>query len=388
MALVDLAWTDFDGRLEFVTVPLERAEAPLELELSGEALGWAGLDEPLHPVPDGNRIPSPWGGDRDVILCRLAGPDGERSPACARSILGRAVDRAKSADLEPVMAAEVEFVLRTGPDGDPVYPFIDNYGIYAGAAYESIMRRVRALRFDGIRVTATNPEYGPGQFEVNLSHGPALGAADAVCLLRSHVETLAAAAGLYADFAAKPRGDLSGNGLHVHQSLWRRGRNAFWAEGLSQQGAGYLAGLLGGIGELAALGSPTEAAYQRREVGSFCPTVISWGGDNRTVAVRALADTEGATRLEQRDAAADANPHLIFAGQIHAGLDGLEREADPGPRTEGDAYGRADLPSLPTDLAEALPLLEMSEQGRRVLGEPAHAAFCSTLASRIGSGAF
>lgn len=381
--LVDIAWPDLDGRLRFESVRDAEASAA-ELEIDPVELGWADLTEPLRPVPNGPRIESPWNPGRAAQLCFLVDRAGERSAACTRTILARALAAADRIGRRPVMAAEVELLLRTRPGGEPVYPNIDHYGIVAGAPYEPVMRRLRALRFESVRVTASNPEYGPGQFEINLSHGPAMAAADAVCVLRSWSETTAAAEGLVADFSAKPGDELSGNGLHVHQSLWCGDRNAFWDGGLSAAGRSYLAGLLEGMSELAALGSPSEDAYLRREDGSFCPTVVCWGGDNRTVAVRALDGSEGATRLEQRDAAADANPYLIFAGQIQAGLRGIERGADPGAATTGNAYDDDELHRLPTDLGVALELLESSDLGRVTLGTDTHAALLATLRGRVG----
>jgi glutamine synthetase len=385
-AAVDLAWPDVDGRLRHETVAAaEVARLVASIELTGEDLGWPGLTEIVHPAPDPLPIASPWNPGGEARLCRLVDRNGTVASSCSRSILGRAVDRAASLGAEPVMAAEVEFVLRRGSGGDPVYPYIENYGIAAGAPYEPILGAVRNLEFGRARVTASNPEYGPGQFEVNLSHCPALPAADAVVLLRSHAEELARAHGLVADFAAKPREDLSGNGLHVHQSLWSRSRNRFWSDGLSAEAMAYLGGLLASLCELAAIGSPSEDAYLRREVGSFCPTVVSWDGDNRTVAIRALADSEAATRLEQRDAAADANPYLVFAGQVHAGLDGIDHDADPGERTTGDAYARDDLPRVPVELGRSLALLEESDLAVRILGSDVHRSFCTALEARVRS---
>jgi glutamine synthetase len=382
---IDLAWPDIDGNLCHRAVAGDGAGPRLEVDPA--QLGWRGLAGPVRPVPDGPPLPSPWGRDRTVRLCRLVTADGEPSPACTRSVLARAIEHATGQGATPVMAAELELLLRRSPGGEPVYSFIENYGIVAGEPYEPIMRRIRALRFGHVRVTASNPEYGPGQFEINLSHGPAMAAADAICLLRAHAAELAAEAGLVADVTAKPGSELSGNGLHVHQSLWDDDRNRFWADGLSAAGRGYLGGLLRFMPELAALGSPSEDAYLRREVGSFCPISVSWGGDNRTVAVRALSESEDATRLEQRDAAADANPHLLMAGQLRAGLVGMEHALDPGPATTGNAYERDDLPRLPKGLGEAVALLEESELASCLLGRRGHAAFCEAVGGRVRSAA-
>ena len=383
--LVDLAWPDVDGRLHFESVPAERAGRPA-LEVDPAELGWSGLDGPLfpEPVPGSGELASPWNANRAVLPCRLLGSDGEPSPVCGRTVLSEAIAAVDAIGAAPVMAAEVELVLLDSPGGEPVYPHIENYGIVAGSPYEPIMRLLRSLRFGPVRVTASNPEYGPGQFEINLSHGPAMAAADAVSLLRAWGESAAASVGLAADFSAKPGMELSGNGLHVHQSLWSGERNTFWDAGLSASARAYLGGLLDAMPELAALGSPSEDAYLRRENGSFCPTVVSWGGDNRTVAVRALADDEPATRVEQRDAAADANPYLVLAGQLRAGLAGMDAGSDPGEPITDNAYGHDELPALPTDLGSALTSLDSSDLGRKVPGERGHAAFVATMRGRVG----
>lgn len=381
----DLAWPDAVGRLRTASVrSADLGEALKRLRVNPADLGWEGIDEPVRLEPDEVARRSPFDPQREVRLCRLVDERGEASPACSRSILDRALAAARASGFEVVAAAELELTLLEADSGRPVYDVIENYGIVAGAPYEGVMRTVRSLREFGVPVIGSNPEYGAGQFEINLAHGPALEAADAAVLLRTWAGAAAARAGYRASFAAKLAPELSGSGMHVHQSLWRDGANLFWADGeLSSTGRSYLAGLLERMPELTPLGSPTALAYTRRSDGSFCPVNVSWSGDNRTVAVRVLAEGEGATRIEQRDAAADANPYLVFAGQIRAGLDGIARDAEPPPPTDGNAYHQPQLPPLPRTLAEALPLFAASELARETLGERAHASLCSTLAPRV-----
>jgi glutamine synthetase len=221
------------------------------------------------------------------------------------------------------------------------------------------MRRVRnELRLMNVPVEASNPEYSGGQMEVNLTYGPALGAADAATLLRSLVRTIARQEGFDATFMAKPWTDQAGNGMHVHQSLWKDGRNVFSDAGqLSGLGRSYLAGLLAHLAELALLGCPNPNAYHRRTDLSFAPTLICWGGDNRTVAVRSIEGTEASTRVEQRDASADCNIFLTFAGQFAAGLRGLRAGLEPPPPVEGNAYDRTDLEAVPKTFLEAFDLM-------------------------------
>src|SRR5712692_5593137 len=207
---------------------------------------------------------------------------------------------------------------------------------------------------------------------------PALGAADRATLMRSLVRVLARKVGMDITFMVKPWTDEAGNGMHVHQSLWREGRNAFSEDGgLSQLARHYAAGLLSRIREYALLGSPTPNAYHRRSDHTFAPTRACWGADNRTLAVRAITDHPNSTRLEQRDAAADCNVYLALAGQIAAGLEGVRERREPPPQAVGDAYARVDLPELPRTFLDAYDLLDRSEAARAALGR-------ETIGSHLG----
>jgi glutamine synthetase len=384
----DLAFPDRDGRLRLATVPSAGMnDAVGALRIDPDDIGWPGLPGPLTLAPDDAVYPSPWDAAREVRMCFLLDPSGGPSAACSRSVLARALDVARSVGYDVIAAAELELHLLDDETGAPVYETIQNYGIVAGAPYDHVMGEVRALRRSGVPVMATNPEYGGGQFEINLRHGPAMGAADAVAMLRTWTGVAAARHGLRATFVSKPWPEASGSGMHVHQSLWHGGDNAFWDAGdLSAAGRSYLSGLLAAMAELAPLGSPTARCYTRRADGSFCPVNVSWGGDNRTVAVRVLAEAEATTRVEQRDAAADANPYLTMAGHVHAGMYGIRERLTPPEATVGNAYHRTGLPELPRTLAEALSLFERSDLAREVLGDEAHAVLCAILRDEAEAG--
>lgn len=365
----DYAWVDRHGRVRTVSASADDDALVGAVRISAQDAGWPIGGRWLRLAPDeASCRPSPWQPDREIVLCDLVEEDGSPSDLCPRTTLKRALAVAAGVGCEVIAAAEVEFHL-SDLDGNPVSRRIDNYGIVAGAAYEHILGEVRALRASGVPVTGSNPEYGGGQFEINLLHEEALRAADAVSLLRSWIAVIAGRYGLRATFAAKPWPDGSGSGLHFHQSLWRGSENAFFHDGaLSRMGEHYLAGLLDALPELAVLGSPTPAAYRRRSDGSFCPTTVSWGGDNRTVAVRVLADDAATTRIEQRDAASNANIHHALAGQVRAGMRGVALSLEPPPRVDGNAYD-IEAPPLPRTLHEALALFADSQLAGEVLGE-------------------
>ena len=380
-----LGWVDRQGRLR--TLPAAADSEPVTVT-AAEA-GWPSVDETLTLRPDADAVYLLRGGDRGhLVLCDLVGADGSESPWCTRSVLRRAIAKAAAIDSRVIAAAELEFFLSDPATGRPVFDTIEQYGIVAGERYEPVLRPIRALRNNGVPVTASNCEYGGGQFEVNLHHGDALAAADQIILLRSWGREIAEVAGYGISFDAKPWPENSGSGMHFHQSLWAGKHNRFWSpdtKEMSADGQAYLAGLLEAMAEMTVLGSPTSRAYLRRDDHSFCPTAVCWGGDNRTVALRVIAESEAVARIEQRDAASDANPYLPLAAQIIAGLSGLERRAVPPPMTTGDAYSQHDLPPLPASLEQALTLFEQSALANELLGQQAHAKMVGILKDEVKS---
>ena len=164
----------------------------------------------------------------------------------------------------------------------------------------------------------------------------------------------------------KPFGVLGGSGMHVHQSLWRNGENAFASSTpheLSELGRHYLGGLQKYIGELSLIGSPSLNDFKRRQEGSFCPTRASWCSDNRTVAIRMI--TAGSTRIEQRDASAAANPYLVLAAQLAAAREGMVEQIEPSQMCTGNSYTDTSAPELPRNVVEAADRLASSEFAHR-----------------------
>ncbi|OJU80872.1 MAG: hypothetical protein BGO11_12675 [Solirubrobacterales bacterium 70-9] len=337
----------------------------------------------LRPVWEEAR-PSPWSAEVEVMLCDLCDIDGEPAAICTRAALGRAVEGLRGRGLEPRLAAEFEFSLYEPENGSPAYESTDGYGVAAAARFAALLDEIQDFCQLGIAVESCHVEYGAGQFEVNLGHRPALEAIDHAVLLRASVGEVARRHGLRATFMGKPWTEHAGNGMHLHQSLWEGSRNLFHRDGdLSELGRHYLAGLLGGIEELSALGSPTPNSYRRRQTAQFTPVNASWGFDNRTAAVRVLAESEAGTRLEQRDAAADCNPYLAAAGQLTAGAAGLDAGVEPPPPVSTRA-DRADLPGLPRSLEAAAAGLRTSTLAERALGPELAAALTALVEWELG----
>ncbi len=381
---LNLAWTDLVGRTHIVRTTRESVERQaVKVPLAKLRAGFAG-DAPergfveLRPDFSSERL-LPWDPETSVCLADLYG-EGEPSPLCARSLLRSASARASAEGRTVEAAVELEFYLVDPASGQPIYDQIDNYSLARTDGEPVIAAFRNEMRSMGIGVEASNPEYSGGQFEVNIAHADVLSAADQATLGRLFTGTVARRHGLGATYLSKPWSDRSSSGIHVHQSLWRAGRNEFFAgdEELSQTGNAYLAGLLGSMADFALFGSPTPNGFHRRADGSFAPTVIAWATDNRTTSVRAVFGGESGTRIEHRDGGSDCNLYLTIAAQVLAGLDGMERGLEPPRPVSGNAYAQ-DLPVLPRTYLEAYESLQRSELASRLIPAPLLEAYLSVL---------
>jgi glutamine synthetase len=385
---VILAGADTHGIMRGKRVPIAELDRAVKHGVALSEVIWALPVDEVEPVrrppehtgyfprdgyPDMLAVPDldtarivPWHDDTALVLCDFVDPDGDAIPVSPRAVLRSVVQRARSMGLEPILGVELEFyLLRETPrsvlakrpsqlvaaDERPSV-----YGVVAGSRHEPFAGAVRdTLRDYGLAVEACNPESGPGQFEINLRAAPALRAADEAFLLKSAVKEIAAREGMLATFMAKPRSDWPGSSCHLHLSL---------RDGTPSTVRHFIGGLLAGMAELTALLAPTPNSYRRFVPYSWAATTVTWGMDNRSAAVRALA-----TRVEHRQAGADANPYLAAAAALAAGLDGVQRTCEPPPPTDGDVYARPDAPRLPVTLAEATDLLERSALARDWLGD-------------------
>lgn len=315
----------------------------------------------------------PWKPGTALVFCDVVDASGCPVATSPRGVLRRAVAELEQSGLSPYLAMETEFYaldgnsLQPSNDRNPVYSLHDN--AYLEPFLDEICTML--LRAD-VEVEACGAEYAPGQVEINLTPSDPLTAADGLLFFRYAVKQLAQRHGFRATFMPKPFGDLSGSGLHIHQSMWRKEReNAFWdpASGaLSDIGRNYVAGLLKYAAEMQLVAVPTPNGYKRVTDHSFAPTNLSWGIDNRCAAVRVLVRDANGTRVESRVAAADANPYLLAASQIMAGAAGIAEDLTP-PPPAGDAYIASEYPQLPTNIWQATTLFGASEFATRALGK-------------------
>jgi glutamine synthetase len=339
-------------------------------------------------VPDIKGVPdlstlrlAPWEEDAAIVLMDWHGADGEPLALCPRSELKRQVARVREMGLEEVFALEFEFFLMPKPiseiraggwnDLSPPSQDIHCYSIYEGHFAEPIVSRIRAYFED--EVEGCTPEWGQGQFEINLHRSDAVAMADTLVLFKIAVKQLAAQAGLSATFMAKWHEDYSGNSGHIHQSLKQAdsGASAFYDESeryrMSKLFQHYLAGQLDVMRPATLFFAPFVNSYKRFQLDSFAGVTKTWAIDNRTAALRVLNYEPAKCRLENRIGGADLNPYLASAVSLGAGLRGIEQELPLQPPGEGNCYHLPDVETVPMSLTEALREAEASAALREAI---------------------
>jgi glutamine synthetase len=251
-------------------------------------------------------------------------------------------------------------------DLTPSVPYILDYHILAAGYDEPFMRLARtSMKAAGLKVESSKGEAWPGQHEINFRYADALKTADDHVVYKTGLKELAHQCGMSVTFMAKPDHTWIGSSCHIHSSLWRGEESAFAGE--SEVFRQYLAGQIACAAELAIFVAPAINSYKRYAAGSWAPTTLAWGHDNRTCGFRIVG--EGSSlRAESRIPGADANPYLAFAALLGAGLYGIEEGLELGPAFEGNAY-ESDVERFPHSLRDAIARLENGSVARRIFGD-------------------
>ena len=332
----------------------------------------------MHMFPITKPVAVPWEPGVAVAFARAEGTDHKPIPIDPRNALVAQVERAKAMGYDVSVGTELEFYLLDPETGQPKDDSIQVYGLGRAARMEHIVGPIRQqINECGIPIEQSNPEYAPGQVEVNIRYDEALLAADRVVLFKSLIRQLGIAHGYMATFMPKPFFDQSGSGFHTHYSLWKDGKNVFADGGkLSGLGRNFIGGLQKRMVETALTGAFTVNGFRRIAPYTFCPSNTSWGYDNRTVGLRVIEGSDSAVRVEKRNAGADANPYTLLAADIAAGLDGIEQGIEPNDPVMGNAYEDDTNEALPNDLGQAIALARGSEWLKDVMGADCHELYC------------
>src|SRR3954467_1142444 len=373
-------------------------------DLLTEGAGFAGFaagdigqranDPDKIPLPEAAALtPRPWRPEVARFACDVQ-VEGEEWPYCPRTILRRQMARAQALGYEFKIGFELEYFLaRRREDGgielaDPLdtldLPCYDMRALTRNLDFVGeVARHLTSLGWDNY---ATDHEDANGQFEQNFGYADALTSCDRAIFFRYMVEAMAQERGLIATFMPKPFAHLTGNGCHMHMSLWRDGANVLDAEpnddphgmGLSETAYRFIGGLKTHAKAYIALTAPTVTSYKRLSVGSprsgstWAPVFVSYGYNNRTQMLRIPA----AGRIEDRTVDGSCNPYLAATAVLAAGLDGIERGLDAGsPTTEHNLHelsdaqrGELGIEKLPENLLDATRELERDDVMRDALG--------------------
>jgi glutamine synthetase len=344
--------------------------------LDGNHIMSSGLPDLLTQIDPNTLAMMPWEPGVAMVVADAFNPDHSISEIAPRSVLQSVIAQYTALGLTPIVGPELEFYIanydeekgwsrslsRTGrvyTTGESVDP---------GGQFLNLMRMLDGM---DIGVFAGNHEFSPSQYEINLWHSGALDAADRTFLFKTAVRDIVARTGKHALFTGKPWSDEGGSGFHLHFSVVdNQGNNIMsdGGQGLSETANHMIAGLLENAGPIAALSNPTVNAYKRLGPDTLAPYRANWGHDNRSAMLRVPPERGAGTRLEMRLGDPAANPYLLIASTLAAGLDGIRRSlAAPAP-VEGWAYEDDSAPILPMSLAAALDALDADTVMRNAMG--------------------
>jgi len=378
----------------FGTLRAKLAPASAIADMAKEGAGFAGFASwldmtPAHPdmlaVPDPDSlIQIPW---KPEVGWLAADPymDGKLVDQAPRNVLKSMLKKAEGVGFTLKTGVECEYFL-VSPDGSAIS---DPADIQSKPCYDqtALMRRYDVISeiCDSMLELGWGPyqndhEDANGQFEMNWQFDDALTTADRMAFFKYMVKAIAEKHGLRATFMPKPFAHLTGNGCHVHVSLWKGDKNAFDdgkdGMGLSKEAYNFIGGLISHADEICSITNPTVNSYKRINApvttsgATWSPNTVTYAGNNRTHMIR----VPGSGRFEFRLADGAANPYLLPAAVLAAGLDGIANGTDPGKPLNIDMYAEghkapADVKKLPLNLLDAIRLTDKSALLRRELGE-------------------
>jgi glutamine synthetase len=318
----------------------------------------------------------PWHEGTAMCMADLVWHDEAPVAASPRQILRRQLDRLAERGWEALAATELEFIVfrdtyeeawdKGYRDLVPGNQYNVDYSILGTSRLEPLLGRIRReMAAAGLRVENSKGECNLGQHEINFTYEDALSAADTHTIYKNGAKELASQEGYAITFMAKFN-EREGNSCHIHLSLRGRDETPVFAE-QPELFDRFLAGQLACLRELTLLKAPNINSYKRFAEGSFAPTAVAWGRDNRSCSLRVVGHGD-ALRIELRMPGADVNPYLALAAMIAAGLHGMDGELELEPRLEGNAY-TSRKPRVPGTLREAHDLLAKSKVAKEAFGE-------------------
>jgi glutamine synthetase len=391
ISVIRIWFIDIIGQIKgFAITPRELEHALSHgLGFDGSSIeGFARIHESdlmAHPDPDTFTLLPDGGSYKSArLICDLKTPEGEPFAGDTRDVLKKNLKKAADLGYKLFVGPELEYFVFKNNKGTEM---LDQGGYFDASIQEAgtglRQKSIFALEQMGIHVEYSHHEVAPSQHEIDLRYTEALKMADQCIAYKFLIKEITQEAGYYATFMPKPIAGMNGNGMHVHQSLFKGDSNAFFDKDapyyLSQNARHYMAGLLKYVCEMTSILNQTVNSYKRLVGGYEAPVNVCWGQMNRSTLVRIPRIREGfenSTRLELRSADPVANPYLAFSVMLAAGLKGMEDKLEPPEAMEDDIFklspaelAERNIKTLPEDLNEAVNLTEGSSLVREALGD-------------------
>ena len=401
---VKIAFTDIDGILRGKYISSEKFLTGIANGLSfcNVIFGWDAGDIVYDNVqytgwhtgyPDAPAVLDlhtfrkiPWENDVPFFLGEFHDTTGNPSAVCPRQLLKKILNEANKAGYSPIFSQEFEwynFAETPQSANDkhfknliPLTPGMFGYSILRSSLNNPFFADLfELLKKFNVPLEGIHTETGPGTYEAAIIHSGILEAADRAVLFKTAVKEIAYKHGIIATFMAKINENLPGCGGHVHQSLWDKAekKNLFYNEKdkikMSDLMKSYVAGQLYCLPHILPMFAPTINSYKRLVEGAWAPTTLTWGMDNRTVALRILSGSSKSCRLETRVIGSDVNPYLAMAACLAAGLYGIKNKLKlQQPATVGNGYKNYSNGILPSTLMEATQQMKASKTATELFG--------------------
>ncbi|WP_346697550.1 glutamine synthetase family protein [Catenibacillus scindens] len=389
---IRLQFTDMFGVLKNIAIPVSRLMKALDNQcvINGDYIDGLGNSEEneYYLYPDLSTFTIlPWRPQQGKVarfICDIYHMDGRLCESSPRSILKKVMARAKEMGYEICVRPECEFFLfHTDDNGMPTNithekaGYMDTTPLDLGEnARRDIILTLEDMGYD---IDSSRHELAPAQHEIDFLYSDMLETADKIMTFKVAARTVAKRHGLHATFMPKPSADVDGSGMHIHMKLIKNGKNVFTdpsdSRGLSKDAYGFIAGLMKHIKGMSAISNPLVNSYKRLVTGFEAPYNIIWSCRQNGALLHACHKNNGDTALELRSPDGAANPYLLFALCLAAGLEGIEKDLQaPGDinvdvrKMSREEKKKAGIDSLPANLSVALAEMEKDELIRAVLG--------------------
>ena len=391
---IRLQFTDIFGTLKNIAITSSQLEKALDNKcmFDGSSVeGFVRIEESdMYLYPDYNTFEIfPWRPQQGKVarlICDVYTPDGKPFEGDPRWILKKTIKEANDLGYRFDVGPECEFFLfHTDDNGLPTTLSHEKAGYFdlgPNDLGENIRRdMVLTLEDMGFEIEASHHEVAPAQHEIDFKYDEALKTADNIQTFKMTVKTIAKRHGLYATFMPKPKFGISGSGMHINMSLaTEEGKNIFADEngkiGLSDDAYHFIAGIMKHARGMSAITNPLVNSYKRLVPGYEAPVYIAWSAKNRSPLIRIPASRGNGTRVELRNPDPTANPYLVLALCLAAGLDGIKNKIEVPESVDCNIYEMtpgerraAGIENMPADLKEAVDCLVADEFLCSVLGE-------------------